>query len=72
MLCRGRGGREERFRGAKRSQEGQEEPEDSEYSEYSEFSGLADTACRVPTMLLLSLTCRFQLSVQRSTLNAHR
>ena len=72
MLCRGRGGGKrdlEDARGCKRSQE---EPEDSEYSEYSEFSGLADTACRVPTMLLLSLTCRFQLSVQRSTLNAHR
>ena len=69
MLCRGRGGREERFRGCKRSQE---EPEDSEYSEYSEFSGLADTAGRVPTKRLLSLTCRFQLSVQRSTLNAQR
>lgn len=51
-------------------QEEPEEPEGAEYSEYSEYSELADTACRVPTTL--SLTCRFHLSVQRSTLNAQR
>lgn len=77
--ARGSKRRQEEARGSKRKQEepeepeGQEEaeePEYSEYSEYSEFSELADTACRVPTTL--SLTCRFRLSVQRSTLNAQR
>ena len=77
--ARGSKRRQEEARGCKRMQEepeGQEEqeepeePEGAEYSEYSEYSELADTACRVPTTL--SLTCRFHLSVQRSTLNAQR
>lgn len=74
--ARGSKRKQEEARGCKRmqeepeGQEEQEEPEGAEGAEYSEYSELADTACRVPTTL--SLTCRFHLSVQRSTLNAQR
>ena len=64
--------RNQRTKRSRKSRRGREGSDRADGSEYSGFSELADTACRVPTMLLFPLTCRFQLSVQRSTLNAQR